>query len=375
MKVVILLLVVSLIVVSTAKQLTEEFATSKEGQATNDLDTEKITERINRDEMSMPHLEDDPTFPQEEGLNENTLLFESLHEGESIPGGESSYSRGVPHLSYTPYAASRKECSVGSIRDVDLRKIRSKPKKTITGYNLPFYLQITDDGKVFITEYGKTYIHVLNQLGEWQRRFAIPKGHPTGISIKGNLVHVTNHRKEIYTFNANTGQLLGVKYTHEPVGIAVDDDDLLYVTEWRTGRIQVYHRDGRHSHTMAIPDKSGQRDLRKIQFDKKGDLYVPAYYKSAIYVFSKCGDFRKKISVPGVKSAEGLFIDSRDRLYLTERSTHAKRNSKAGKVFIMDKNGNILKTLGNFKGASDVAVAPDGTLWVVDFWDGKIHLF
>lgn len=255
-------------------------------------------------------------------------------------------------------------CSFGSTRDRDPNTI-GKPKKVIHDFKHPFYIQITDDGRVFLSEYGTNLVHLLDQNGNRLKKFAIPVGQATGIFVKGNVLYVTNHRKEIYIFDANTAHLLGVKFAKEPVAIAIDENDLMYVTEWRTGILQVFHRDGRKSHTMSTGGKG--RYLRKIQFDMSGNVVVPVFHSKLIHVFSKSGDRRNQFIVPFVRYGEGLFIDSKGRMYLTDRGL--------GKVHILDKSGKLIKTIHGFKGASDVAIAPDGTVWVVDFVGHRIFLY
>ena len=141
----------------------------------------------------------------------------------------------------------------------------------------------------------------------------------------------------------------------------------MYATEWSTGRIQVFNRDGTKSHSISL-GKAGY--LRKIQFDKEGNLYVGDFYANAIIVFSKCGNIIKTIQVPQrINFVEGIHING-DNLYVTER-----RRGR-GKVIVMSiSTGKVTKTIHGLVGASDVAVAPDGSLWVVDFEGNSIRIY
>ena len=238
--------------------------------------------------------------------------------------------------------------------------------KVVHGYSRPFYIQIVGK-EVYFTEYGRRYIHVLNLHGQRIRSFAIPSGNPTGLFVKGNKVLVTNHRREIYSFTTS-GKLLGVQYAYEPVGIALDQHDLMYVTEWRTGRIAVFNSDGTPSHSISI----GRRGyLRKIQFDKNGNLYVGVHFAKAIYHFNKCGKVLRKIHV-NLSYIEGITIDPYDDryIYVTER-----RNGHGKVLKLRIKDGVVIKTIHGLRGASDVAMAPDGKLWVVDFEGNAIKIY
>ena len=241
-----------------------------------------------------------------------------------------------------------------------------KSPQVVDGYSGPFYIQIVGK-EVYFTEFGKKYIHVLNLQGQRLRSFEIPSGYPTGLFVKGNKVLVTNQYNGTYSFTTS-GKLLGVQYSHEPVGIAVDQNDLMYVTEWRTGRIVVFNSDGTPSHSISI-GKDGY--LRKIQFDKNGNLYVGDYLAKTIYHFNKCGKVLRKIPVD-VSRIEGITIDPNDDryIYVTERK---EGHGKVLKLRIKD--GVVIKTIRGLQGASDVAVAPDGKLWVVDFWGHAIKIY
>ena len=240
--------------------------------------------------------------------------------------------------------------------------------KTITGFQNPFYIQIVDN-EVFLTEYTARQIHVLDvHTGLTLRKFAVPVGHPpTGLFVKGNRVLVTNHKRETYSYSLN-GDLFGVHYSYKPVGVAVDYNGLMYTTEVDTGKINVFNIDGTKSHVLSI-GRSG--NLRKIQFDKKGNLYVANYYSKIIHVFDRHGSLIRSISVPTVIT-EGIHIDPYDDTIMYV----ADRKNGAGKVVkVKIATGEVIKTYSGLTGASDIAVAPDGKLWVVDFEGGSIRIY
>ena len=239
--------------------------------------------------------------------------------------------------------------------------------KTITGYNGPFYIQIVGN-EVFLTEHGTKYVHVLDlKTGSSLRKFAIPVGRTTGLFVKGNRVLVTNHERETYSFSLN-GDLFGVHYSHQPVGVAVDYNGLMYTTEWTTGKINVFNIDGTKSHVISI----GSTYPRKIQFDKQGNLYVGAHYSKAVFVYNRRGSLIRKISVPIISFMEGIHIDPYDDtiMYVTDRT------KGAGKVIkVKIATGKVIKTYSGFTGASDVAVAPDGKLWIMDLIGNSIKIY
>ena len=238
--------------------------------------------------------------------------------------------------------------------------------KTITGYNRPFYIQIVGN-EVFLIEYGTKYVHVLDvKTGSWIRKFAVPVGHPKGLFVKSNRVLVTNVKKETYSFSLN-GDLFGVHYSNQPVAVAVDYNGLMYTTEWTTDKINVFNIDGTKSHVINI----GSTYPRKIQFDKQGNLYVGAHFSKAVFVYDRRGSLMRKISVP-ISYMDGIHLDPYDETIIYV----ADRKKGAGKVLkVKIATGEVIETYSGFSGASDVAVAPDGKLWVVDFEGNAIKIY
>ena len=187
--------------------------------------------------------------------------------------------------------------------------------KTMTGFQRPNYLHIVGN-EVFLTENGGS-IHVFDVgTGLRLRKFGAGLGALIGVFVKGNRVLVTNHR-ETYSFSLN-GDLFGVHYSYKPVGVAVDYNGLMYITEWETGKINVFNIDGTKSHILSI-GRSGY--LRNIKFDKQGNLYVGEHYSKAVFIFNKLGSLVRNISVPSIALMEGIHLDPYDEtiIYVADR--------------------------------------------------------
>ena len=173
--------------------------------------------------------------------------------------------------------------------------------------------------------------------------------------------------KKHYSFSLN-GDLLGVQYSPKPVGVAIDYNGLMYITEWTTGKINVFNIDGTKSHVISI---GGSAYLRKIQFDKQGNLYVGEHNNKAVYVFDRRGILIRSIYVP-ITYMEGIHLDPYDDtiIYVADR---AKGAGKVLKVRIA--TGKVIKTYSGLTGASDIAVAPDGKVWIVNFQGNSIRIY
>ena len=108
--------------------------------------------------------------------------------------------------------------------------------------------------------------------------------------------------------------------------------------------------------------------LRKIFIDDKGNIFVGDHFARTIYVFNKSGNILRRIHVP-VSVIEGIFVNKNGNIYVADRKTHQ------GKVVILRSNGSVWKTIHGLVGASDVFIAPDGCMWVVDYDGNRVIIF
>ena len=238
------------------------------------------------------------------------------------------------------------------------------PWKTITGIIRPFYISITDNGEVFISGWGDGYVHKFDKYGNFQKKFGIPKGGPTGVYVKGNQVYVAgSYANKIYKYSMD-GVLIGVITVQiKPIGLVVDKDGKLYASDWNTGKIHVYHSNGTKSHDIT----GIGTHPRKIQFDSDGNLHVNTYYKG-VFIITKSGHHLSQLKINGIDTGEGLFVDCYDNMYVVDRSSPSE-------VYLCGKNGKPMKIIKGFTVAGDVAIAPDGTIWITDHGGNKVYLY
>ena len=238
------------------------------------------------------------------------------------------------------------------------------PLKTINGIDRPFYIYITDNGEVFISGWGDGYVYKFDKYGNFQKKIAIPEGGPTGVYVKDNQVYVASYyANKIYEYSID-GVFIGVKTTqNQPVGLVVDSDDKLYVSEGTTGKIHVYNSNGSKSH-----DITGIGTYpRKIQFDSDENLHVNTFHKG-LYIITKSGHHLSQLIINDIGIGDGLFIDCYDNMYVVDRSSSSE-------VYLCSKNGKPMKIIKGFSGAGDIAIAPDGTIWITDHVGSKVYLY
>ena len=247
-------------------------------------------------------------------------------------------------------------------RDPD--SIGSTPIKTITGFSGPFNLYFTDDGTAYLTEYYGHKIRTLDSKGNKLKVALISEGAPKGLHVKDGVVYIALlHSKKVVKYSASDLTTIGESLTTQfPIGVAVDSKGNIYANEHNSGFIYVYDKDGSKIRTIR---PSGGRALR---FDANENLYSSRISASTIYVSTKEGENVKTIKLSGIGMAEGPFVDDNGNIYQPDRTN--------GMVYILNSSGTIIKQFQSAaKGASDAVIAPDGTLWVVDFSGNAIYLY
>ena len=254
---------------------------------------------------------------------------------------------------------------LGLLIEVNSISLQATPKKTISGPTRPFYIRFYSDGSAFVIDhkYGG-YVYHYDKNGNFITSFR-PGGYPCDIAFKDDYLFTTDYQNNNLYKYTKSGQLLGtVLNPPQPVSIAIDCDGNFYIGEWTAGKINVYGSDL----SFKYPITGIGTYPRKIQFDSNDLIRVADHNDHTVYVYTKCGRLVKTIPAPNVTYAEGLFVDSNDNMYISDRSD-------PGSVHIVNNDGSEVLHLTGYKGVGDAAVAPDGTLWVSDLLGGKLYLY
>lgn len=146
---------------------------------------------------------------------------------------------------------------------------------------------------------------------------------------------------------------------NSPTGLAMDDEGMVYVSNWSTGVISQIDRAGAvtvFSDELASP--SG------LAFGQDGLLYVAEYSANEIYTLSSTGE--KKIFAKDLQTPAGLTFNATGELLVANRSSNeiVKINSLGEKEVIAS----------NLRTPVAVAEAEDGTLFVANFGGGIIKV-
>jgi len=167
-----------------------------------------------------------------------------------------------------------------------------------------------------------------------------------------------------------------------PHGIRVDRNGYLWLTDarGRDGRghqLFKYSRQGELLMTLGTAGVGGEgpdtfNGPTDVAVAPNGDVFVAdGHVNNRIVKFSKDGKFIKEWGRKGAGPGEfnlphTIFFDSRGRLFVGDRSNK--------RIQIFDQDGNFIAQWAQFGSPSGIFIAPDDTLYVVDYND-KMRLF
>jgi len=115
-----------------------------------------------------------------------------------------------------------------------------------------------------------------------------------------------------------------------------------------------------------------------VAVDSQDRVFVYSRSEHPLVLFDREGNFLASWGEEVLRDAHGLFIDAEDHVYCVERNTHVVRK--------FDPEGQLVMTLGTpdvpgedgkpFNKPTDLAVAPDGSLYVSDgYGQARVHHF
>ncbi len=212
-------------------------------------------------------------------------------------------------------------------------------------------------GEIFVSDAGNDRIQVFDLAGRFLRSFGgSGAGHgrlrrPMHLAVRAGELYVAdygNDRVQVFSLAGEPLRSLGAPGTgpgelDAPAGVAVDGAGNVYVADFYNQRVQVLSRDGRFVGQLGATRTKGICAGRfnyptDVALLPGGELVVADAYNDRVQVFS----------------AEGAFL------------------RKWGGPLALDVPGSWP---GWFRVATAVHAAPDGTVFVADFYNARIQRF
>ena len=162
----------------------------------------------------------------------------------------------------------------------------------------------------------------------------------------------------------------------QPLSIAIDNNDFLYVADCGNGLIQKFTTEGKFVSQFSVALRSKKYTTSGMALDadrgllfcmeiKKQISNLPVRWKS-ILVFNLEGELQHSYSPPNISNAHHIAINAQGELVVSDFG--GQRLCK------LDSNGNFLCHMGKFKWPGCIAITDDGTMIVPDFIDDRVYI-
>jgi len=203
------------------------------------------------------------------------------------------------------------------------------------------------------------------------------------VVLVGWLAFVPSPTEPPYEFVMAWGKPGGeIGHFSDPIGVAVGADEV-FVADSRNSRIQVFDLNGRFRRQFGAPGKEmGQLGRPMNLVIHGGELYVAEYLNDRIQVFGLDGTPRRTIGRKGdgpgeFNSPGGVAVAPDGDLFVADFYNQRVQQLRSNGRFVRQwgTTGRVGFGPGEFNYPTDVALGPDGTLYVADGYNDRIQAF
>jgi peptidylamidoglycolate lyase len=169
----------------------------------------------------------------------------------------------------------------------------------------------------------------------------------------------------------------------KPTDVAVSADGSFYVSDgYGNSRVVKFSAEGKFLFRWGRKGTaSGEFDLpHGIALDSEGRVYVADRQNDRIQIFTAEGKFLAEWKSAAMGRPYGVRIGRDGRVYVADGGEQPEGPPDRSKVVVLDSTGRVLESFGrwgNYDGqfmiAHDIAVAPDGSVYVGDIEGRRVQ--
>jgi sugar lactone lactonase YvrE len=199
---------------------------------------------------------------------------------------------------------------------------------------------------------------------------------PKGIAIAGDKLYVGD-LLELVEIDRETGRVLN-KYTDQKIrflnDVTVDDAGNVYVSDMFTSSIYILDAENNFSEWFASPDMDNPNGLLAIN----DEIYLAGWGKftDGQPLAAPQGRFQKiNIKTKEITTITPEVLGNLDGIQVIDENRFFVSDWKAGKIFIINKNGESAEVLDIDQGSGDILYLPGKNLLVIPMSFGNQILF
>lgn len=256
-------------------------------------------------------------------------------------------------------------------------------------FGRPSGVAVNDDAVIAVADSRNQTVHILGLEGKVLRRLGedgnsnTTLSNPIGVAFDydSNVLvsDCDSHVVKVYNPSGECIQTFGKRNLERPLGVCCLADSSCFVCDSLSRSVKKFSPKGIYEGEFRSPDfhPSGKRVAPYFITRHKNKLFA-SFDNHSVQVFDEGGTFLYKIGEKGhgegrFKDPRGLFVDSRDRLFVCDSGNHRVQVfSTDGRISMFGSYG---AQLGQFDKPQDLAVTEDGTVVVTDFNNARIQVF
>jgi sugar lactone lactonase YvrE len=251
---------------------------------------------------------------------------------------------------------------------------------------------IVSDGErfIYIADPSARLVHKIdfidNEITYITHSGTEPLASPVGVALdsNGNLYVTDSVKAKVYKFSRGSDYLgslgEGIVEFLRPAGIAIGRNDYKYVADVLANKIHVF--DSKDKFQREFPNSPEINDLNKpvnVSVDPKGNVYVTDAFNFSVKMFDPSGNLVRTIGSAGdgpgtFARPKGVALDSESHLYIIDANfDNFQIFNQAGQLLLYV--GTTGKRPGQFFMPNGIYIDHEDRIYVSDSYNQRLQIF